>query len=94
MNKQEHGVSHGSTTTTNHPPDSLNCYVDLPTEAMPTTIQLLNPPPITYDEAVNMDRNLIQERQYVVATEALYRKLWTDRNTMSALIKHHLGCDD
>ena len=58
------------------------------------TIQLMNGPPITYNDALNTDKNIIQEAQHVAATKALYQKLWADRNTMSALIKHHLGLGD
>jgi len=54
------------------------------------TIPLLKGP-ITYNNALNTDRNIIQESQYVATTEALYHELWTQRNTMSVIIKHHLG---
>ncbi|KAJ0160130.1 hypothetical protein CTA2_8510 [Colletotrichum tanaceti] len=59
-----------------------------------TALELPNGPPITYDAALNTDRNIVLETQYVIATKALYRRLWADRNIMSALIKHHMGLGD
>jgi hypothetical protein len=63
-------------------------------EATEPTLELLNCPPITYQSALNTDKNIIRETQYVAATKALYRALWEERNTIKALTKHHLGLGD
>ncbi|KAK7398606.1 hypothetical protein QQX98_012015 [Neonectria punicea] len=65
-------------------------------EAMATepTIDLLDRPPITYNSALNTDKNIIHEAGHVAATETLYRKLWGEKSTIRALTKHHLGLGD
>ncbi|KAH9211319.1 hypothetical protein DL95DRAFT_437273 [Leptodontidium sp. 2 PMI_412] len=84
--------------TTTHISTSVNASVELPpqpaTPTIATTIRQLKGPPITCSQALNTDNNFIIEAQYVPATEAFYKELWANRDTISAIIKHHLGLSD
>lgn len=55
------------------------------------TLELLGRPPITYESALNTDKNTIHEAGYVAATSALYQTLWRGRPAIEALTRHHLG---
>lgn len=61
------------------------------TEATVPTLELLGRTPITYESALNMDKNTIHEAGYVAATLALYQTLWKGRPAIEALTRHHLG---
>ncbi|KAK3933748.1 hypothetical protein QBC46DRAFT_401354 [Diplogelasinospora grovesii] len=63
-------------------------------KATEPTLELLNRTPITYQSALNTDKNIIHEARHVAATEVLYQKLWKERSTIGALTKHHLGLGD
>lgn len=63
----------------------------LTVETMPSTLQLVNREPITFESATQTDENIINQSAYVAATTSLYRQLWAERNTISAIVKHHLG---
>lgn len=64
------------------------------TEDTEPPLELPNHPPITYQAALNTDKNIIHEAQHVAATKALYQKLWKERSMIGALTKHHLGLGD
>ena len=66
----------------------------IPDEATEPTLELLSRRPITYRSALDTDKNIIHEARYVGATKALYQKLWEERITIEALVKHHVGLGD
>lgn len=54
------------------------------------TLELLNRRPITFTSARRKDENILNQLGYIPAKKQLYEKLWDSRETMSALVKHHL----
>jgi hypothetical protein len=56
---------------------------------MPTTLKLDRRKPITYESALKKDANISQAAHLEAATE-LYQSLWDQRQTIQALVKHHL----
>lgn len=57
---------------------------------MPTR-ELLDRGPITYESASKKERNVINQLADVPATKDLYQKLWECRDTICALVRHHLN---
>jgi hypothetical protein len=48
----------------------------------------------TYESALNKDVNIINEATYPTARRQLFQKLWDQRTTIQALVRHHLRlCD-
>lgn len=58
------------------------------------TLEMLNGSSMTYTAALDTDKNIIREAEYVAATKAQDQELWKEKNTMAALVKHHLGLGD
>ena len=58
---------------------------------MPTTLKVDHRKPITYESALKKDSNVVNQAAYFKAAEELYRELWDQRQTIEALVKHHLG---
>ena len=58
---------------------------------MPTTIELDHRKPTTLESALKKDANIISEAAYFEAATELYQSLWDQRQTIQALIKHHLN---
>ena len=59
--------------------------------AMGPTLELLGRGPITLEDALEEEANIINLQSYGPATDRLYRELWDQRLTIAALTKHHLG---
>jgi hypothetical protein len=57
---------------------------------MPTAIKLDHRRPITYESAVKKDANIISQAAYLEAATELYDSLWHQRQTIQALVRHHL----
>ena len=57
---------------------------------MPTTIKLDHRKPITYESALKKDANIITQAAYFEAATELYQSLWDQRQTIQALVRHHL----
>jgi hypothetical protein len=57
---------------------------------MPTTIKLDHRKPITYSSAIKKDANIISQAAYLEAATKLYQSLWDQRQTIEALVRHHL----
>ncbi|KAH0425489.1 hypothetical protein CcaCcLH18_10948 [Colletotrichum camelliae] len=47
--------------------------------------------PITLKEALDDDENVIKLASYVAATKRFYQELWDQRESVMALVKHHIG---
>ncbi|KAF6805264.1 hypothetical protein CMUS01_14662 [Colletotrichum musicola] len=47
--------------------------------------------PATYDDALNSDDNLLHEEQYAAATRLQVSRLMAEKETIVALVRHHLG---
>lgn len=58
---------------------------------MAGTLKLVDRGPITFDSARETDENIINQSTYFAATTELYNQLWAERETISAVVKHHLG---
>jgi hypothetical protein len=58
---------------------------------MPTTLKVDHRKPITYKSALKKDSNIVNQAAYFKAAEELYQELWDQRQTIKALVKHHLG---
>jgi hypothetical protein len=57
---------------------------------MPATINIDHRRPITYESALKKDANIISEAAYFEAAIELYQSLWNQRQTIQAIVKHHL----
>ncbi|PBP23786.1 hypothetical protein BUE80_DR005423 [Diplocarpon rosae] len=57
---------------------------------MSTTIQVDNKKPLTYKSALDKDTNIISKAAHFKASTELYQSLWDQRQTIEALVKHHL----
>lgn len=57
---------------------------------MPTAIKLDHRKPITYESALKKDANIISQAAHFQAATELYQSLWDQRQTIQALVKHHL----
>jgi hypothetical protein len=57
---------------------------------MPTTLKLDHRKSITYESALKKDANIISQAAYFKAATELYQSLWDQRQTIQALVKHHL----
>ncbi|KPM34278.1 hypothetical protein AK830_g12290 [Neonectria ditissima] len=58
---------------------------------MPEKLDIDGRPPISYDTAIGEEYNVIKRLGYLPATQELYNDLWTQRHSIAALTKHHLG---
>jgi hypothetical protein len=57
---------------------------------MPTAFKLDRRKPITYESALQKDANIISQAAHLGAATELYQSLWGQRQTIQALVKHHL----
>jgi hypothetical protein len=57
---------------------------------MPNALKLDRRKPITYESALETDANMINQAAYLEAAMELYKSLWDQRQTIQALVKHHL----
>jgi hypothetical protein len=57
---------------------------------MPTAIKLDHRRTITYESALKKDANIISQAAHFEAATELYQSLWDQRQTIQALVKHHL----
>lgn len=57
----------------------------------PVTIELLGRGPVTVDTALEEERNVLRWASYAPATEKLFQDLWDERESIAALVRHHLG---
>ncbi|KAM9882165.1 aminoglycoside phosphotransferase [Verticillium dahliae] len=60
-------------------------------QTMPPTIELLGRGHITMEDALEEEKNVINWVSYGPATDKLYRKIWEARDTVAALVVHHMG---
>lgn len=58
---------------------------------MPTTLHLVDRAPITYKSAADQEQNFVNQAAYVADKERLYRQLWDRRDTIAAVVRHHLS---
>lgn len=58
---------------------------------MPPTLELIGRRPIAIESALEEERNVINWASYGPATDKLYRELWGQRDSIGALVQHHLG---
>ena len=58
---------------------------------MPETLQLLGRSPITFESAIAKEKNVINWASYVPATDKFYNEIWKQRDSINALVKHHLA---
>jgi hypothetical protein len=61
---------------------------------MPAALELDNGTHITYESAVKKDVNIINDATYPGARRQLFQKLWDQRATIQALVRHHLRLRD
>ncbi|KAG7109913.1 hypothetical protein HYQ44_020319 [Verticillium longisporum] len=61
------------------------------TLTMPPTIEILGQGPITIESALNEEKNLINWASYGPATNNLYQEIWEQRDSVAALVKHHMA---
>lgn len=57
---------------------------------MPAQLPLLGRPPITYSSAVRKNYNVLRELDYIPAIKHQYTDLWAQRESIEALVRHHL----
>lgn len=57
---------------------------------MPNAIKLENRKPITFESALKKDASIISQAVYLEAATELYQSLWDQRQTIEALVRHHL----
>ncbi|QPH15930.1 hypothetical protein C2857_000462 [Epichloe festucae Fl1] len=58
--------------------------------AMPDRLTILGRSPITYSSAVRKNSNILNELDYVPAIKKQYTDLWAQRESIEALVRHHL----
>ncbi|EFY93749.1 hypothetical protein MAC_00240 [Metarhizium acridum CQMa 102] len=58
---------------------------------MPSTLELVGRRPITIESAIEEERNVINWASYGPATDKLYQALWEQRESIQALVRHHLA---
>ena len=46
--------------------------------------------PIIYESALKKDANIISQAAHLEAATELYQSLWDQRQTIQALVKHHM----
>ncbi|KAE8356063.1 hypothetical protein BDV28DRAFT_7353 [Aspergillus coremiiformis] len=59
--------------------------------AMPPPLELIGRGPITIESALNEESNVINLAFYKPATDKIYQEIWDQRNSVEALIKHHMA---
>lgn len=57
---------------------------------MPDRLTILGRSPITYSSAVRKNSNILNELDYVPAIKKQYTDLWAQRESIEALVRHHL----
>jgi hypothetical protein len=57
---------------------------------MPTALKLDRRKSIIYELVLKKDANIISQAVYLKAATKLYKSLWDQRQTIQALVKHHL----
>lgn len=57
---------------------------------MPDRLPLLGRHPITYSSALRKNYNVMKELDYVPAIKNQYADLWAQRESIEALVRHHL----
>ena len=58
---------------------------------MGPTLEVLGRGPITLDDALEEEANIINLHSYGPDTDKLYQELWDKRLSIAALTRHHLG---
>lgn len=58
---------------------------------MPNQLPLLGRHPITYSSAVRKNSNILNELDYIPATKKQYADLWAQRESIEALVRHHIS---
>ncbi|AEO62414.1 uncharacterized protein THITE_2061567 [Thermothielavioides terrestris NRRL 8126] len=58
---------------------------------MGRTLEIAGQGPITLEDALEEEYNVISRLSYGPANEKLYRELWEERSSIEALTRHHLG---
>ncbi|KHN96559.1 Aminoglycoside phosphotransferase [Metarhizium album ARSEF 1941] len=58
---------------------------------MPPTLELDGRHPITIESAIEEEKDVINWASYGPATDKLYKGLWEQRESIEALVKHHLA---
>ena len=58
---------------------------------MPATLELLGRGPITFESAVEEEKNVINWASYGPATDQFYNEIWEQRNSINALVRHHVA---
>ncbi|GAB0135641.1 hypothetical protein EsDP_00003972 [Epichloe bromicola] len=61
---------------------------------MPDRLTILGRPPITYSSAVRKNHNVLNELDYVPAIKKQYKDLWAQRQSIEALVRHHLRLEN
>lgn len=62
-----------------------------PPTAMPPTLELIGRGPIKIESAIEEERNIINWVSYGPATDRFYQELWAQKDSIEALVKHHLA---
>ncbi|KAI1351502.1 hypothetical protein F5Y01DRAFT_121139 [Xylaria sp. FL0043] len=60
---------------------------------MPSTLELVGRGPITIESAIEEEKNIINWVSYGPATDRFYQELWAQRDSIEALVRHHLALD-
>ncbi|KAF2971928.1 hypothetical protein GQX73_g1641 [Xylaria multiplex] len=60
---------------------------------MPSTLELVGRGPITIESAIGEEKNVINWLSYGPATDRFYQELWAQKDSIEALVKHHLALD-
>ncbi|KAI0399314.1 hypothetical protein F4802DRAFT_53801 [Xylaria palmicola] len=58
---------------------------------MPSTLELVGRGPITIESAIKEEKNIINWVSYGPATDRFYQELWAQKDSIEALVKHHLA---
>ncbi|KAI1126236.1 hypothetical protein F5Y10DRAFT_216389 [Nemania abortiva] len=58
---------------------------------MPPTLELLGRGPITIKSALEEETNVINWASYRTASDKFYQELWAKRDSIAALVRHHLA---
>jgi len=59
--------------------------------AISPTLELIGRGPITIESAVEEEKNVIHWASYGPATDKLYQEIWEQRESVEALVKHHMA---
>lgn len=61
------------------------------TITMPSTLELIGRGSITIESAFDEEKNVINWASYGPATEKFYQEIWDQRESVEALVKHHMA---